>query len=251
MRARRRQKDQAMGHSDNPSADRSVGQLPLGFVHDASSSRDDLVVSDPLSHAIRLIDDWPAWPSPVTILAGPTGSGKTHLANIWRDKAQATAISVCPGNTESLGVAERGPVLVEDMDRTGFDQTLLFHLINTVRQNRTSMLITSRIWPAAWPVELPDLRSRLKAATIVEIGEPDDELLARVIVKLFADRQLVVDEKVVSYLVNRMERSLDAAQLIVHRMDNLALSRGSRINRRIAGEVLREMEDLNHHDEVS
>lgn len=239
-----------MSHSDNTSDNRPNDQLPLGFAHDASTSRDDLVVSDPVSQAIRLIDDWPTWPSPVTILAGPTGSGKTHLANIWRERAGAVAITVRPGEVNSLKAAESSPVLVEDIDRTGFDQTLLFHLINTVLQHRTWMLVTSRIWPAGWPVVLPDLRSRLKAATVVEIGEPDDELLARVIVKLFADRQLAVDEKVVSYLVNRMERSLDAAQLIVHRMDHLALSRGSRINRRIAAEVLQELEDRDHHEDV-
>ncbi|MBW8639667.1 hypothetical protein K1W69_20910 [Hoeflea sp. WL0058] len=239
-----------MSRSDHTSADRPNDQLPLGFAHDASTSRDDLVVSDPVSQAIRLIDDWPAWPSPVTILAGPTGSGKTHLANIWRDRACAVEITVRSGEENNLKSAESGPVLIEDIDRTGFDQTLLFHLINTVLQHRTSLLVTSRIWPAGWPLDLPDLRSRLKAATVVEIGEPDDELLARVIVKLFADRQLGVDEKVVSYLVNRMERSLDAAQLIVHRMDNLALSRGSRINRRIAADVLQELEDRDHHEDV-
>ena len=99
----------------------------------------------------------------------------------------------------------------------------------------------------SWPVELPDLRSRLKAATVVEIGEPDDELISQVIVKLFADRQLFVDEKLVAYIVARMERSLEAAQTLVERLDRLALARGSRITRTLAQEVLGEMvggEDL-------
>ncbi len=93
----------------------------------------------------------------------------------------------------------------------------------------------------SWPVDLPDLRSRLKAATVVEIGEPDDELLSQVIVKLFADRQLFVDEKLVVYIVARMERSLEAAQTLVERLDRLALARGSRITRALAQEVMGEM----------
>ena len=104
-----------------------------------------------------------------------------------------------------------------------------------------SLLVTSRLWPMSWPVTLPDLRSRLKAATVVEIGEPDEELLSQVIVKLFADRQLYIDDKLVLYIVNRMERSLNAAQTIVDRLDRLALARGTRITRVLAAEVLNEL----------
>jgi chromosomal replication initiation ATPase DnaA len=218
------------------------GQLPLDFDHPPSTSREDLIVSDPLSAAIRLVDLWPQWPSPIVILAGPTGAGKTHLANIWKEHSGATEVSAKAPGEAVLAHAEAGPVLVEDIDRRGFDETLLFHLINTVRQHDTTMMITTRIWPAAWPVHLPDLQSRLRAATIVEIGEPDDGLLEQVIEKLFADRQVVVDPKVVTYLVQRMERSLDAAQTIVGRMDQLALARRGKINRALAAEVLAELE---------
>jgi chromosomal replication initiation ATPase DnaA len=98
--------------------------------------------------------------------------------------------------------------------------------------------LTSRLWPISWPVELPDLKSRLKAATVVEIGEPDEDLLAQVIIKLFADRQLNIDDKLVGYIVARMERSLEAAQRIVDQLDRLALARGARITRSLAAEVL-------------
>ena len=220
----------------------SSGQLPLDFEHAPSTSREDLIVSDPLSAAINLVDLWPDWPSPLVIMAGPTGAGKTHLANIWRERSGASLVSVKAPGEAALAHAASGPVLLEDIDRTGFDETLLFHLINTVREHGTAMMITTRIWPAAWPVHLPDLQSRLRAATIVEIGEPDDELLEQVIEKLFADRQVIVDPKVVAYLVQRMERSLDAAQTIVCRMDQLALARRGKINRILAAEVLAELE---------
>jgi chromosomal replication initiation ATPase DnaA len=132
-------------------------------------------------------------------------------------------------------------VLIEDADRNGFDDRTLFHIINNVRQHGHTLLITSRLWPMSWPVELADLRSRLKAATVVEIGEPDDELLSQVIVKLFSDRQLFVEDRLVAYMVARMERSLEAAQTLVERLDRLALARGSRITRTLAQEVLGEM----------
>lgn len=212
-------------------------QLPLVFGHDPARGREDLLVSDRLSAAIAIVDHWPDWPSPVVIIAGPVGSGKSHLANIWRDRAGAEAIHPIAGSN-AAEIAALKPVLFEDADRQGFDDAALFHVINSVRENGTALLMTSRLWPMSWPTTLPDLRSRLKAATVIEIGEPDDELLTQVLFKLFADRQLLVDERLVAYIVNRMERSLEAAQAIVERLDHLALARGTRLTRALAAEVL-------------
>jgi chromosomal replication initiation ATPase DnaA len=214
-------------------------QLPLQFTHDAARTRDDLLVSERLAAAVAIVDEWPAWPSPVVVLAGPVGSGKSHLAHIWREKAGAAEIHPVAGSN-AAAIAAAGPVLFEDADRRGFDETELFHVINSVRENGHSLLMTSRLWPVSWGVTLPDLKSRLKAATVVEIGEPDEDLLAQVIVKLFADRQLYIDDKLVGYIVNRMERSLGAAQTIVERLDRLALARGTRITRPLAAEVLND-----------
>ncbi|ENN85843.1 hypothetical protein RHSP_18138 [Rhizobium freirei PRF 81] len=219
---------------------RAAEQLPLAFTHDPASGRDDLLVADPLSAAVRIVDSWPHWPSPVVILAGPVGSGKSHLASIWSERCDATPIHPMAGSNAAV-IAADGPVIFEDVDRLGFDDTELFHVINSVRENGTSLLMTTRLWPMSWPVALPDLRSRLKAATVVEIGEPDEELLSQIIVKLFADRQLYIDDKLVLYIVNRMERSMNAAQLIVDRLDRLALARGTRITRVLAAEVLNEL----------
>lgn len=218
------------------------GQIPLDFGHQPAASRDDLIVSESLDAAVSLIDRWPDWPSPVVILAGPTGSGKSHLAAVWAEQAGAAAISLLHDDPNAIAAASVGPVLAEDVDRNGFDETALFHVINTVRTNGTALMLTSRLWPAAWNVQLPDLASRLKAATVVEIGEPDDHLLAQVLVKLFADRQIVPDERLVSYLVSRMERSLAAAVEIVSRLDRQALARQSKISVKLAGEVLSEMD---------
>ncbi len=226
---------------------RPFEQLPLAFDHDPATGREDLLVSDRLSAAIAIVDHWPDWPSPVVIIAGPVGSGKSHLASIWRERAGARSIHPVADSDAAL-IAAQGPVLFEDADRQGFDDTTLFHVINSVRQHGTGLLMTSRLWPMSWPVVLPDLRSRLKAATVVEIGEPDDELLTQVLIKLFADRQLLIDERLVGYIVQRMERSLEAAQTIVERIDRLALARGVRLTRSLAAEVLEELGNQRHSD---
>ena len=153
----------------------------------------------------------------MVLLAGPVGSGKTHLVEIWREASGATRdharASLDDRDVEALVAA--GAVAVEDLHDGPFDEPALFHLLNLAAERGAPVLLTSRAWAAALPVALPDLASRLRAARPVELGEPDDDLLRRVLVKLFADRQLVVDSAVIDYIVVRMERSLQAANALV------------------------------------
>ncbi|WP_442577780.1 DnaA regulatory inactivator HdaA [Mesorhizobium sp. ASY16-5R] len=216
-------------------------QLPLDLGHAPGLSRDDLVVSAANRDAVALIERWPDWPSPVVILAGPPGSGKSHLASIWRERAHAPVLMASDIATATPGLSGV-EILVEDADSPQLDQTGLFHLINTVRAGGGHTLLTARRFPSAWGVTLPDLASRLKAATTVEIHEPDDLLLAGVITKLFADRQVEVEANVIQFLVRRIERSLSAAIDVVGRLDRTALERKSRITRAMAAELTAEIE---------
>jgi chromosomal replication initiation ATPase DnaA len=218
-------------------------QLPLDLAHSEGRSRDDLVVGRSNAQAVALVDRWPDWPSPVAILAGPAGSGKSHLAHVWREASNAVALEPGRLGQEAVDAAGQGPVLIDDVDAGALDETGLFHLINAVRQGGTSLLMTSRRFPAAWGVTLPDLASRLKAAATVEIHEPDDILLAAVTTKLFADRQIEVEPHVVQFLVRRIERSLSSAIEVVTRIDRAALERKTRITRALAAQVVEAMEE--------
>ncbi|WP_176085514.1 DnaA regulatory inactivator HdaA [Martelella sp. HB161492] len=211
-------------------------QLPLDLGAHEMSGRDDLLVSPSLAPAVEIIDHWPDWPGPVVVLVGPPGSGKSHIANIWRLLSGATDAGAAVVSGRVLTPAKA--FLVEDADRIGIDETALFHLINTVRQHQSHLLLTARGMPSSWKVKLPDLRSRLAGATIVEIGAPDDVLLWQVVFKLFADRQIEVDDRVVAYIIARMERSLEAARLIVEAIDRYALAKGRRITRSLVAEVM-------------
>jgi chromosomal replication initiation ATPase DnaA len=216
-------------------------QLPLNLGHSTGHSRDELVVSDANRQAVALIDRWPDWPAAVVVLAGPAGSGKSHLASIW--SAMANAVSLDASRIEGWveGAPLEHPVLIDDAD-TNLDEHGLFHLINAVRGAGTHLLLTSRRFPSAWGIRLPDLASRLKAAATVEILEPDDYLLAAVITKLFADRQIEVEPHVVQFLVRRIERSLSTAIGVVDRLDRIALEQKVRITRTLAAETINAMD---------
>ena len=214
-------------------------QIPLDLGHRPGFSRDDLVVTAANREAVAHVERWPDWSSPVTILAGPPGSGKSHLAAIWRERAEAVLV-----DATNIQLPHDAPpmALIEHGDTPKLDQTGLFHLINAARAGSGSLLITARSFPAAWSVTLPDLASRLRAAATVEIHEPDDALLAGAIAKLFADRQLDVEPHVIQYLARRIERSLSAANAVVDALDRAALQQKSRVTRALAAAVVESMD---------
>jgi chromosomal replication initiation ATPase DnaA len=217
-------------------------QLPLDLAHLTGFSRDELIVTPANAPAVGLIDQWPHWPASFMVLAGPPGAGKSHLGSIWAGLAEAVVVDPSvPAAIEAAAKAGSN-ILIDGISDRPFDENALFHLVNATRESGKHLLITSRRWPSQWPVTLPDLMSRIKSAPMVEISEPDDELLSGVITKLFADRQIAIDNAVVRFLVSRIERSLATAQDIVARIDRAALEQQARVTRQLASSVLTEMD---------
>jgi chromosomal replication initiation ATPase DnaA len=130
-----------------------------------------------------------------------------------------------------------GALVVEDV-ADDLNERALFHLINLVREEEAYLLITARAAPGRWTVALPDLGSRLRAIPVVTLTSPDDALLRAVLLKLFADRQLGIDESLISYLVTRIERSFAAARAAVETLDHEALRLKRPVTRALAAEVL-------------
>jgi chromosomal replication initiation ATPase DnaA len=219
-------------------------QLPLQLSHQPQYGREDFIEGPSNRAALKLIESWPDWPSPVVVLDGPPGSGKTHLVHIWA--ARASALVLQPGEVAAASsrAAAEAPLAVENLAVGEFDEGALFHLINKVKESGAALLLTSRKPVTEWDACLPDLRSRLRLAAPVALGAPDDDLLRRVLVKLFADRQLIVDKAVLDYVLLRMERSLSAAALLVEVLDREALAEGRRITRPMAARLLATGDDF-------
>jgi chromosomal replication initiation ATPase DnaA len=205
------------------SAGEPRSQLAFDLGHRTAQGLEDFLVAPSNREAVLWLDRWPDWPGPGLALAGPAGSGKSHLAEIWR--ARADAIKLAP---EALTVervpelADAGRVVVDPVDRP-VDERALLHLHNVLAERKGHLLLVAREPPARWPVELADLKSRLGALPAVALGLPDEALLAAVMVKLFNDRQLRIEEELVRYLLLRLERSFAAVRRAVDVLDRAAL----------------------------
>ena len=191
-------------------------QLAFALPYAESFTRDDFLEGPANAASLALIESWPDWPNRVMLLVGPEASGKSHLAAIWAEQSGARSTSAHTLTaTEVPGALATGALVVEDLKSADVDERALFHLLNLAREEDAFVLMTARTAPTE--VELRDLRSRLRALPIVQLLPPDDHLFRALIVKFCTDRQLAIDEAVVSYLTTRLERSYAAIRLsLIH-----------------------------------
>ena len=216
-------------------------QLPLALGFRERFGREDFLAGPSNAAALALIERWPDWPAPAVALVGPEGAGKSHLAAIWAKSAGARAIASHAIDAAGLPTAlATGALVIEDLRQDACEDAALFHLLNLAREQGDFLLITARTPPSRWTVRLRDLASRLRALPVVTLAPPDDALLRAVLVKLFADRQLRVDEELIGYLLARIERSFAAARAIVAELDREALRQRREVGRKLAAELLRE-----------
>ena len=215
-------------------------QLAFALPHAESLTRDNFLEGPANAAGLALIDSWPEWPNRIMLLVGPEGSGKSHLAAIWAEQAGARSTTAHALTAAAVpGALATGALVVEDLRSSDFDDRALFHLMNLAREDGAFVLVTAREPPCAFQIELRDLRSRLRAIPAVSLLPPDDQLFRALIVKFCADRQLAVDESVVSYLATRIERSYAAARQAVELLDAEALRLGRPVSRALAAELLR------------
>ena len=218
-------------------------QLSLDLPHTESTDERDFLPSSCNGDALAHLAAWPHWPSPVTVLYGPEGSGKSHLARIWTARTRAVWL-------ESSGLWLLPPrdlfpphasCLAIDEADTVWDQQTLFHLFNLVIERRGSLLLTATQAPPRWAFDLPDLRSRLALATPVEIGPPDDSLLAALYVKQLADRGLRPDPGAVEWLIAHGPRSFAAVRRIAGELDRASLRARRPVTTALARGVLADL----------
>ncbi len=227
-------------------------QLVFDFEHRPALEAQDFLVNSCNQEAVAWIDYWPHWPSPAFVIHGPSGCGKSHLAQVFLARASAVRLSpskLLKEEPQSLLNGAKA-CLLDDLDKAFAHcnknelQIALLHLYNTLKEHKSTIMITAKSPPSRWGLTLADLSSRLNTATLAKIGPPDDELLAAVLVKQFSDRQLMINSELVAYVQSRIERSFKALGDFVSIADELSLSKKSSVSLALVRKVIEKLDKM-------
>ena len=196
-----------------------IRQLRLPLQQETPQRASDLAISEANAAGVAALAAWPETPGAILALFGPAGCGKSHLAAAWVERTGAIALHGAEAALIDPLELEGRPVLLDRAQDA--DDESLFHLINLTQSGGGALLLVSRNPPGAWATHLPDLRSRLNAIRTVGIEAPDDVVFAAMLRRAFASRNITPADELIDYLVRRIDRSADAAEAVVDRLDAL------------------------------
>jgi chromosomal replication initiation ATPase DnaA len=218
-------------------------QLLLPFPHVPGYDARDFLPADSNQDALAWLET--DWPDRRLALWGPAGCGKSHLLHIWAERTGARMLTGPALNSQTLSdladVPENSALALDDADTVQPEPPLL-HLLNTARDRGLRVLLTGRTPPSRWPIRLPDLSSRLRAITAVEVRAPSDDLLTALLMHLLSDRQLTVAQPVQDWLLTHLPRSPSVLRQAVARLDRVSLAMGKPITRSLAARILADDE---------
>ncbi len=214
-------------------------QLALPFSHRPEFAAADFIVAPSNEAALAWLARTADWPARRLLLWGEAGCGKTHLLHLWAARTGARYVPAPALRPVSLDeiLGATGGLALDDADAAP-DAVTLLHCLNAAAEAARPVLLAARTPPARWAIALPDLASRLRATTAVEIGPAEDDLLHALLARLLAERQLAVAAPVQAWLLARLPRTPAALREMAARLDRAALGAQRAVTRALAGEVL-------------
>jgi len=188
----------------------------------------NLVVTEANRDAARLLTEWRTWPGGVLAIAGPQGSGKTHLALAWALEVGARQVSAmaAPDDAAAIFQESGGRLLIDDADLER-DEAMFWRVLDMARAQGGAVLLAGTQAPVRWAVTIPDLRSRLAAMPVASLGEPDEALLEVVLRRLCREQFIQLSDDAAKYLARRLPRTFAAARQIAATLDE-GLVKGAR-----------------------
>ncbi len=217
-------------------------QYPLDLTGEPDFSRDRFVEGDSNLEARTALENWQNWQGGILALIGPKGSGKTHIGHIWAEKTNAIKIDGAKGFLPRKNY-RASTIWVDNASQS--DEYSLFALINLALTSEIEgLLITDRIMPVQWNVQLADLQSRLQNITTSQLYEADDEVLYGVLQKLFRDHNLKVADNTINYLLVHADRSIDSLKKLIAKIDRQAVIQKAEVTRSFVSNYLKNINNM-------
>ena len=218
---------------------KNLNQLLLEFDYKQNFKEDDFYVSESNFYTYELLNKWPKWEKNFLNINGDRHSGKSHLINIFLKKFKGFKIdSKLLTNDILQEIKLHQNVILEDLN-LNVNEELIYSLFNIVDQDNKFLVITSILPITEIKFQLNDLRSRTNNCILAEIKNPDDELMFALILKSLSDRQIIIDKKLIDFIINRVDRSYDKIFKFIYKIDELSLKKKKPINFKTIKEVLK------------
>ena len=218
---------------------RDLNQLLLNFEHKQNFKDEDFYVSSSNYYAFKQITSWPKWEKNFLNICGEKYSGKTHLTNIFIKKFKGIKIEANLFENKNLNeIKIHENIILDDFDQN-IDEYLIYSLFNVVDQDNKYLIINSLNPINEMNFKLNDLKSRTKNCLVAKIDKPDDELMFALILKNFSDRQIVIDKKLINFIIKRVDRSYDKIFEFIYKIDQISLKKKKPIDFKIIKEVLK------------
>ena len=216
-------------------------QLILKFPSRQAYKKEDFYVSPSNQEAYDFINSWPRWIKKIVNIFGPSGSGKSHLASILKNKTSCLQINSNELNEKIFTrYKTKEALIIENLDEK-ISEKLLFTLWNIALQDNKYLMITSKKPIASYEFKLKDLESRIKSSLIIGINLPSDDLISVIIAKSFSDRQIKVEKKHIDYIIKRIDSSYEKISQFILTLDKYSLKKGSPFSLKLIKEVLKMM----------
>ncbi len=99
----------------------------------------------------------------------------------------------------------------------------LFHLFNRLRDAGHGLLLAAHTSPAALPVVLPDLKSRVLGSVVYQVGSLDDDDKQAALIMRAAARGLQMPNDVAKFILNRSSRDMNDLFVLLNRLDESSM----------------------------
>ena len=214
-------------------------QLILKFPSEKAFKKEDFYVSQSNQEAYDFINSWPKWIKRIVNIFGPSGSGKTHLVNILKNKTSCLQVNSSELNEKIfLKFKTKEALIIENLQKN-ISEKLLFSLWNAALQDNKYILVTSEKPISSYKFKLKDLMSRVNSSLIIGIKLPSDDLISVILAKNFSDKQIIVEEKHIDYIIKRIDRSYEKISQFILTLDKYSLKKGSPFSLKLIKEVIK------------